>query len=181
MTPTLWLLARGTGPGVPLVASIRAALRDIDPYVPLLGVSLLEQRVATLLMPKRMGSALLTALAGLTALLVAIGIVGTVSYAAARRRRETGIRLALGAHRLRVTRDMTRGTAAPVCVGLVVGLGAALSLGRLAAAFLYGVTPTDGVTLVSAVLLLGGIATLAAYLPARRATGLNPMEALRTE
>ena len=112
---------------------------------------------------------------------VAIGIIGSVSYRVSRRRREIGIRLALGAPRVQVAGVMTRGAAVPVCLGLIAGLTAALPLGRLATSFLYGVTPTDGLTIVSALLLLGGVAALAAYVPAHLATRVNPMDILRAD
>ncbi len=178
---TLWLLARGDGADAPLLASVRTVLQEIDPAVPLLDVLLLETRVAALLMPQRLGSALLSVLAGLAALLVVIGLVGSVSYATSRRRREIGIRLALGAQRVQLAVVMTRGAAVPVCLGLLAGLAAALALGRLVTSFLYGIAPTDGLTLVATLLVLSVVAGLAAYVPAHRATGVNPMEVLRAE
>ena len=128
-----------------------------------------------------MGSVLLSALASLTVMLVAVGIVGTVSYNVFRRRREIGIRLALGARRGQVTTLMTRGAVVPVRMGLLVGVAGAFALARLVTSFLYGIAPTDVVTFTTAFLLLTGVAGLAAYVPAHRATGVNPMEVLRTE
>ena len=175
------LLAKGDSPDVPLVTSMRTVLREIDPDVPLLQVTTLETRMADLLMPQRMGSVLMSALASLTAILVVVGIVGSVSYGVARRRREIGIRLALGAQRVQLAAVMTRGAAVPVCLGLLAGLAAALALGRLLTSFLYGIAPTDGLTLVAALLVLTVVAGLAAYVPAHRATGVNPMDVLRAE
>ncbi len=173
------LLAKGDSPDVPLVTSMRTLLREIDPAVPLLQVTTLEARMTDLLMPQRMGSVLMSALASLTAILVVIGIVGSVSYGVSRRRREIGIRLALGAHPVHVAGVMTRSTIVPVCLGLLAGLTAALALGRFVTSFLYGIAPTDGLTLLAALVVLSGLAGLAAYCPAHRATRGNPMDVLR--
>jgi predicted permease len=177
---TMTVLARASNVEA-LASSMRAIITDIDPRLPVPSITTLEADVATRLMPQRLGSALLSALAGLAVLLVAVGIVGTVAYGVARRRREIGIRLALGAQRTSVTRTMTRAALEPVALGLAAGAAATLLLGRFVAGFMYGVTPTDGPTFAAAVLLLGGIAAVAAWVPARRATRVAPSEVFAAE
>ncbi len=176
----LVVVARAEGP-MPSATSVRAALHEIDPRLPISDISTLDAQIGAMLMPQRLGSALLSVLAGLTLVLVTVGIVGTVSYGVSRRRREIGVRLALGAGRARVTSDMTRGAAVPVLVGLVAGTGAAYGLSRLVSGFLYGISPTDLPTFAISILVLGTMAGIAALVPAYRASGLNPTEVLSAD
>jgi ABC-type antimicrobial peptide transport system permease subunit len=117
----------------------------------------------------------------LTVILVIVGVVGTVSYGISRRRREIGVRLALGAARLEVTGAMMRGTLVPVAAGLGVGIAAAFSLGRLMSSFLYGVEPTDIVPFTVAVTVIAAVAGVASFVPAWRAAGINPAEVLNAD
>jgi ABC-type antimicrobial peptide transport system permease subunit len=110
-----------------------------------------------------------------------VGLYGMVSYAVSRRTREMGIRLALGAERGRVVALMVRGGLALVAVGAALGLAVALSTGFLMEGFLIGVATLDPVALLAAPVLLGAVAGLAAYVPARRAARVDPVEALRSE
>jgi ABC-type antimicrobial peptide transport system permease subunit len=114
-------------------------------------------------------------------LLTTIGLYGVMSYNVARRRKEIGIRMALGAEPGRVLVMVMGEVALLVGIGLMVGLGAALATTRLVASFLYGLTPNDPLTLSLAVALLTGVAALAGYLQARRASRLEPLIALREE
>lgn len=164
-----------------LAGSMRAILADVDPTLPVAWVTTLDADVATRLMPQRLGSALLSALAALTVVLVAVGIAGTVAYGVARRRREIGIRLAIGAQRTAVTRTMTRAALEPVAAGLALGTLAAVALGRSVAGFLYGITPTDGPTFTAAIVVLGVVAAAAAWIPARRASRVDLAEVLAAE
>ena len=129
----------------------------------------------------RMAAGLLS-LVGLLALLLAcMGLYGMVSYGVARRTREMGIRLALGAERGRVVRLVLRGGFILVLAGGALGIAASLGLGGLVEGFLYGVNGTDPLALLAAPLLLGLVAGLAAYLPARRASRVDPVRALKTD
>jgi putative ABC transport system permease protein len=175
------LLARVDSDATALAASLRGALRDIDPSLPVTAITTLEARIADLLMPQRLGSLLLSGLAGLTTILVIVGVVGTVGYGIARRRREIGLRLALGARRSDVVRALTRGAVVWVAVGVLAGLGGAVALGRLASTFLYGITPTDSPTLAAAVAILLVAAGAASFLPAWRAAGMDPAEVLKRD
>jgi putative ABC transport system permease protein len=120
-------------------------------------------------------------LRGLAILLATISLYGVMSYNVARRRNEIGIRMALGAEQGLVLRMVLGEVALLVGVGLAAGLGAALASTRLLASFLYGLSPADPVTLALAAVLLAAVAALAGYLPARRASRLDPMVALREE
>src|SRR5439155_16299965 len=110
-----------------------------------------------------------------------IGLFGLMSYAVARRTKEVGIRMAIGAGRGQVLRSVLRETLTLVAIGIVAGLGAALASTRLIAARLYGLAPNDLSTIATAVLLMLAAAALAAYLPARRASQVDPLTALRYE
>jgi ABC-type antimicrobial peptide transport system permease subunit len=118
---------------------------------------------------------------GLALLLAAIGLYGVISHNMARRRGEIGIRMALGAERTRVLLMVMKDVALVVGVGLALGLGASLAVTRYIASFLYGVTATDARTLAAAVVFFGAVAAVAGHLPARRASRLDPMNALREE
>jgi ABC-type antimicrobial peptide transport system permease subunit len=118
---------------------------------------------------------------GLALLLATIGLYGVMSYSVARRRNEIGIRMALGAQQSRVLRMVLGEVTLVVIGGLVVGVGAAIATTRLVATFLYGLQANDPVTVALAVVMLGAVAALAGYLPARRASKLDPMVALREE
>ena len=164
-----------------LAASVRRILYEIDPSLPVAEVTTLDARIGALLMPQRLGSALLSTLAGLTLLLVAVGVVRTVGYGVSRRRREIAVRLMLGARRHQVVAALTRATLLPVGAGVVAGVAGALALRSLVSSFLYGIAPTDVVTLGSAVALLAVAAGLASFAPAWRAAGVDPSVLLRAE
>jgi hypothetical protein len=130
-------------PGVAAVSAARSApptegngflaqrnvLREVDASLPITDVTTLDARIAELLMPQRFGSALLSTLAGLTVVLVAVGVAGLVGYTVSRRRREIAVRLALGAQRVEVTCAMTRAAVAPAALGVLLGIAASLLLG----------------------------------------------------
>jgi len=125
--------------------------------------------------------AVLAGFAGAALLLAAIGLYGVMAFAVTQRTREIGVRIALGAQRRDVLRMVMRRGLLLTGAGLVIGLAAALALGRFVGSLLYGVTPADPLTLVTVALVLTGVASVAAYLPARRAARVQPMVALRAE
>jgi ABC-type antimicrobial peptide transport system permease subunit len=124
---------------------------------------------------------LLGGFAGLALLLAAIGTYGVLSYIVAERRREIGIRMALGAARTRVVTTILSQGLLLTTIGLMSGLAIALSLNRLLASLLFGVQPTDTVTFTAVIAIMTSVAVVACWLPARRASRIDPMEALRHE
>jgi ABC-type antimicrobial peptide transport system permease subunit len=158
---------------------MRGVLTAVDPALPVTEVTRLDDRIAGLLMPQRLGVALLSVLGVLTVLLVVVGAGGSVAYGVARRRREIGIRLALGARRASVASTMTRSAVVAIAAGVAGGLLAAAALGRLVSAFLYGIEATDPATFATVVAVLVTAAGLASFLPAWRAAGIDPAEILK--
>jgi predicted permease len=177
----LVLLARARTNASALAASMRGVLHATDPSLPVTAVAPLDDRIGELLMPQRLGSALLSALGGLTVVLVIVGASGTVAYGVSRRRREIGVRLALGARRGQVAAAMARGVLRAVAAGVGAGLLGAAALGRLASTFLYGVEPLDPVIFAATAAALGMVAGTAAVLPAWRAAGMDPADILKRE
>jgi predicted permease len=164
-----------------LAATLVHEARALDPNLPLSEIKTLKERVGDAMWRTRVSAWLLSAFAGLALLLTAIGIFGVMSQSVAQRTSEIGVRMALGAQ----TRDvlaLVLGRAILVTgAGLLGGLAAALALARLLTAFLYEVHPSDPLTLMSVAALLGGVALVACYLPARRATRIDAVSALRME
>jgi ABC-type antimicrobial peptide transport system permease subunit len=141
----------------------------------------MSDRVANSLYAARMGAILLAVFGGLALLLASIGLYGVMSFAVSRRTREMGIRVALGARPGDVFRLVLRQGMTLVVAGLVIGLIAAAIVTRLLASFLYGVSTTDAFTFTAIPVLLTLVALLACYLPARKATKVEPLVALRYE
>src|SRR6185436_11116264 len=144
-------------------------------------VRTLEEVAARPMGQQRMVMALLGGFAGVALLLAALGIYSVLSYSVGQRRREFGVRVALGAQHADVVRLVVGSGARLAMVGLAVGLVAALLLTRLMIDLLYGVPPADPVTFLAVSALLGTIALVACYVPARRATRVNPVDVLRHE
>jgi ABC-type antimicrobial peptide transport system permease subunit len=149
--------------------------------MPLYNVRTLAEHVGRSIYFDRLRASLISWLAVLALALAAIGIYGVVSYSVSERTREVGIRIALGAQRGDVLRMLLSGGARLSAAGVGVGLLLSLWTTRLAATQLYGTSPTDGVTLVAASLLLAAVVLLATLVPALRATRIDPMAALRRE
>ena len=144
-------------------------------------VKTLEQAARGSVAYVRLYTALFATFAGLTLGLAVLGIYGTVAYSVGLRTREIGIRMALGAGRGDVLRLVLRQGVWLVAVGIALGAGVELSLAHLMKSLLYGVRPTDPVTLAAVAALLGGASLLASWLPARRAARIDPLRALREE
>jgi putative ABC transport system permease protein len=124
---------------------------------------------------------LLGIFAGVAMILAAIGIYGVLSYVVAHRAREIGIRMALGAQSIRVLSVVLRQTTTLTAIGVAVGLAGAAALSRYLEGLLYGLTPLDPTTFLAVVVVFGVVATVASYVPARRATRVDPLVALRSE
>ena len=177
---TMDLVVRTRGAAVP-VSALRSTVASIAPGVPIYRVSTMQQKIAGTLEQTHFDTFLLSIFAVTALLLASIGVYGVLSYMVAQRTRDIGIRMALGASPANVLRNVIahgmQMAGAGVLVGLIVGLAGARVLRNL----LFGVRPTDGITFIVVSLLLGGVAVVASYLPARRATRIDPMVALRYE
>jgi ABC-type antimicrobial peptide transport system permease subunit len=176
----LHVVARGA-PASQVVSDLRAVVRGIDPSLPLGDArTVIEARAGTLAAP-RFRAALVAAFAGLTLVLVAVGLYGVLADAVSRRTRELAVRLALGARPGQVVGHVMRDAFRVAAVGLAVGLAGALVLGRVLASLLFQVGPADPVALGATCLLVIAVAGLAAFLPAWRAARIAPAEALAGE
>ena len=172
---------RTAGDPMALANQARATLASVDPQLPLTKLQTMEDRLAGSLTQPRVSMAVLALFALLALVLAAIGIYGVLSYAIARRTREIGIRIALGAKPRDVRRLVIGEGMRPVIAGVALGVVGALALTRLMRTLLYGVSPSDPLTLGAVALLLTGVAFVAAWLPARRATRVDALDALRSE
>jgi predicted permease len=171
--------APGAGPGV--VSAVRQAVKEIDPRVPLYNVRTIEQHLTWAFWAQNMAASLAAAFGLLALALAAVGLYGVVSYTVARRTHELGIRVALGAQARDILRIVLGQGLALTLVGLGVGLVGAFALSTLVGSLLYGVSPADPATYILVALLLVCVALFACLVPARRATKVDPMTALRYE
>jgi len=177
----LYLHARTTGDPSASLKAIRAAVQAIDPALPVGTPKLMTDEMKASLIPAQAAASVLGTFGLLALLLGAVGIYGVTSYAVAQRTRELGIRTALGAQRRDLLRMVIRESMTLVGIGLVIGLAGALAIGRALTSLLYGISSADPVTFVTTPLILAMIALLASWIPARRATRVDPMVALRSE
>ena len=164
-----------------LAGSIRGAVREVDPSLPVYGLRPMSEVVARSMVQPRFLSLLLATFAGIALFLAAIGIYGVMAYAVAQRTQEIGVRMALGAQRLHVLRLVFGQGFVLLAIGTAIGLGGAFALTRLMHSLLFEITPTDPLTYSAVVVLLAVVALFACYIPARRATRVDPLVALRYE
>jgi predicted permease len=179
--PKMTLIVRTTGEPRAAAAAVREQIRSLEANLPVADVKTLEEQVNLSLFPSRVAAWTLGGFGVLALLLAAIGIYGVVSYAVAQRTREIGVRMALGAKRRDVLQLVLGEGLLVVAVGLCLGLLLAAAATRLLSGFLYGVGTTDPLTFVGVPLVLGFVALLASYIPSRRATKVDPLQALRYE
>ena len=164
-----------------LVEPIRRAVLAVDPEMPLFDMLTLEQRISNVLAGPRAPMVLLATFAAVALLLAVIGLYGVLAFTVSQRRRELGVRMALGADRRHVQRLVLRQGAVLAALGLGAGVALALLLGRFIATQLHGVATSDLPTLTGVVVLLAATSLLASYIPARRASAVDPLVALRYE
>ena len=176
-----FLVARTTTDPAALLPSIRREIATVDPGIVVASTRTLDSMMADVTAAPRVQTIVFALLTALALAMAAVGLYGVVASSVAQRTREIGIRVALGASRRRVLWLALREGAAIGIVGLVIGAGIALAVVRLLQSSLYGVSPTDPLSFLAAAAALAGVAMLASYLPARRATSVDPLVALRTD
>jgi predicted permease len=174
-------LRTARGMAASLVPQARQALREVEPTLAIGSVGTMEQQLERSLTQDRAVARLTTFFGAVALLLASIGLYGVISYGVARRRSEIGLRLALGAARGQVLGLVLRETLQLATVGVALGLLGALAATRLAASQLYGLTATDPLTVGAAIVVMAAVASLAGYMPARRAAEVDPLTALRSD
>jgi predicted permease len=169
------------GDPIALIGSVRSELASLDPQLAIARIVTMDELKAERVAPQRFTTALLTIFGGGALLLAAIGLYGILSFTVQQRRREIGVRVALGAEPRRLVRMMVGKGVTLVGRGMVLGLAGALAMTRLVQSFLYEIDAFDPLTFVAVPLVLAGAGLLACALPAFKATRLDPMQALRAE
>jgi putative ABC transport system permease protein len=175
------LVVRTSGDPGPLTRAIREQVFAVDQNQPVYDVKTMDERVAVTLETRRFAVVLFGIFGVLALMLAAIGLYGVLTFAVSQRTREIGIHMALGAQTRDVLRMVIRQGMSLVLLGVVLGIAGALALTRAMQSLLFGVTPTDAMTFIMVSGLLLIVALLACYLPARRATKIDPLVALRYE
>lgn len=178
---TLEVVVRGRASGAELLAAARRVVREVDPDVPLFQAKTMNEHLSLMLFAPRMAALLLSVFGALALALAAVGIYGVVSHSVSRRTREVGIRMSLGASARDVVVMAVGGGMRLVVIGGVLGVVLAAGVTWAIKGFLYGIGSTDLVTFAAIPLILSGVALLAALVPARRASGVDPVRALRSE
>jgi putative ABC transport system permease protein len=176
---TMWMVVRSAVPPTSLTGQVRAELSQMDSQVPLSQVATLSTTLSKTVAQPRMRATLVGLFAGLAMLLAAIGVYGVVAYLVGQRTQEIGVRRALGAQAHDVVTMLVRESMRPVAAGIVIGLLGAVALSRVLAAMLFQVSATDIATYAAACGVLAGAALLASVIPARRALGVDPINAVR--
>jgi putative ABC transport system permease protein len=178
---TTILIARTNSDPKTMIAAIRSEVQKLDEHLPIFDVKTMTEHMKLSLFPTRIAAAMLGGFGLLALTLAAIGIYGVMSYSVAQRTREVGIRMALGAQAGDVLRLVVRQGMILVTIGVGIGLGAAFLLTSLMSSLLFGIGPTDPLTFIVIPLILTGVTLGACFMPARRATRVDPMIALRHE
>lgn len=179
--PTMTLYVRTEGSPAALLPQVRGKVQSLAPTLPLMDVQTVSQRRAGSLWAPRLGAVLLGSYGLLAFILAATGIYGVIAYSVSQRRREIGIRMALGAHRGHVVWLVILQAMGLLVVGLVIGIGGALAGGRLVAGMLFGISSTHLPTIAAVAALFATVALVASFIPANRATRVDATTALRLE
>jgi predicted permease len=175
------LVVRSSLPPAALASTLRAALKPLDPNLAADEFRTLQQLVDRAASPRRFIALLLAGFSAFALILAALGIYALISYSVSQRTQEFGIRTALGADAFDLQSKVLFQTLSLAAIGVVIGLAASWLLARSLTGLLFGVTPTDPMTFASMIALLGVVALAAGYLPARRASTVDPMTALRAD
>ena len=176
----MYVVSRTTLPTATIVSRVRGALQAIDPNIPLFSTRTLDERIAVSLAPRRLAMVVLTGLAALSLGLAVFGLYGLISYAVSQRTREFGIRIALGARPADVQGMVLRQGVLLAFAGVAIGLAGAFVATRALSNLLFGVSARDPLTFFTGPIVLAVVAVVASYLPARRATKADPLDALRS-
>jgi macrolide transport system ATP-binding/permease protein len=178
-TPTI--AVRTAGDPLGSVGAIRETVRAIDPNIPMVDVSTQLEQIERRFEQEKAFAQAYTLFGALALVLAAVGLYGVMSYTVARRTNEIGIRLALGAQRAQVLGATMRESLVLVCIGVAIGIVIVLTASHFVASLLFGVPKNDPLSIALAIAVLGTVAAIAAYVPARRASRVDPMVALRNE
>ena len=178
---TTTVVARSAMPEQDIVAMLRRSVLELDPAISIFAAGSLTEQLGLVLFPAKIAVTVLGAFGILAVILAATGVYGIMAYAVSRRTREIGIRMALGAEPIQVLRVVMSRTAILLGIGTAVGIGLSLAAGQFFAQILYGVSARDPLTYAMALGLIALVAFLACWFPARRAIGVDPLTALRTE
>src|SRR3989441_7261849 len=181
MERTLYIGVRSEGNPSAAMNGVRSVVNELDSTLPLANVRSMADVMSATQSRPRFLTLLLTLFSSVALALAAVGIYGVISYSVAQRTKEFGVRIALGATPADVLRMVVGSGLSLIAIGVAAGVSGALALTQFFAGLFFGVTPTDPATFVSVSLLLAGLAFLASYIPARRATKVDPMTALRYE
>ena len=177
---SLNVIVRTDGDPMALAGAVREPIRQLDPNLPVASIRPMDAVVADATARSRISSHLLATFAALALLLAAIGLYGIITNGVTQRRGEIGVRVALGASRWVILRQVVGEGMVLTGIGLALGLLGAFAFTRLLQSLLFGVTATDSITFVAVAVLLGGVALVASYLPASRAARVDPADVLRT-
>ncbi|HEX4666937.1 MAG TPA: ABC transporter permease [Chthoniobacterales bacterium] len=177
---TVAVRSAGTKPSA-LLQMVRHEIATVDPNIPVADIRTMQEMVASSVAPWRFTMALLSVFAGVALLLASVGIYGVLAYSVNQRRREIGIRMSLGAQRRDVLQLFLSQGMVVTSLGIVIGLAGALAATRIMRSLLYSVSPTDPLVFISVPLTFAAVALLASFLPARKATRVNPVIVLRNE
>jgi putative ABC transport system permease protein len=175
------MVVRSSGDPKRLIAAIRAQVQSIDPELSIANIHAMDELVARSVAGRRFSMTLLAIFACVAILLAAVGLYGVMSYSVAQRTHEIGVRMALGASHRDVVALVVKQAAWLAAAGIAAGLVAAIALTRLMGNLLYEISATDPATFAAVSLMIGAVTLLASYIPARRATRVDPMVALRHE
>jgi putative ABC transport system permease protein len=177
----LAIFLRGRLNPATILEEMRTQVQSVDPELPVFGAQTLDDVLSTSLAERRFAMELVAMFAATALLLAGLGIYGTISFVVSERTQEIGIRLALGAKRGKILRMVLQQGLGLALAGTAVGIAAALIVAHLMAGLLYGVTPSDPLTFVGVAIVLTAVALAACYIPARRATRVDPLTSLRCE
>jgi putative ABC transport system permease protein len=178
---SMTVMVRGNGQGQDVLPSVREVIKSMDNNLPIVATMSMDELIDKSMNGRRLVTVLMSLFAGLAMFMAAIGLSSTISYTVSERTNEIGIRMAMGAQRLDILKLIMSQGVFLIVLGIVIGLLGAYALTKVLASMLFGVSATEPGAFASIAIVLGVIALLACYMPARRATKIQPVEALRYE